>query len=272
MDDDGNAKLSDIGVAKYVGDEEKHEPLTGQGGTIDYTAPEVLKDKSQLTKESLIAADTWSLGLMMLELCMLDKRLFSPYSPLEEIEKTQNSLYDKLKGKYSKTLIDLIFKMIKCRPSERVNIVFVKKQLEDEFAELLDIQNQNRPFEESKIKIQQVLESVAALKNENTQLKNEVKKLQSLVSEFQAQISNEISDYLQVHTQPKKIPLDFSEPIRMMALGAFDSGKTCIVQRFGSGIFEPNHPTTVTPFYVNKTIIQNGQSFKLEFWTGLLNI
>jgi len=212
LDNDGNAKLSDIGVAKFVGDEEKYDPLTGQGGTVDYTAPELLNKKANLTKNSLIAGDIWSLGLMMLELCAFEKKLFHPYSPQEEIQKIQKGLYDRIEGKYSKSLVDLIFKLIKFEASERIKIADIKKKLEEEFGGYLNLQRQHKGttmnddvfaeknkvlLEKYKIKVQEALESVKILKNENKKLQNELNelKLEFFTIKSQPQMHSEISQY-----------------------------------------------------------------------------
>jgi len=195
LDENGNAMLSDVGVAKHVGEEEIYQPLTGQGGTVDYTAPELLKDKSKLTKESLIAGDAWSLGLVILELCALKNRLFNPYSIPERIEEIQKCLYDKLKEIYSKKLLELILSLLKFEPNERIKIADLKKKLEDEYhvntvdhTERIGVQIENDKRINQYTAEEELRLLVESLKKENLQQQNDLKKYRYFISQLKSEI------------------------------------------------------------------------------------
>ena len=207
LDENGNAKLSDIGVAKHVNDEDMYQPLTGLRGTVQYTAPELLKDESNLTKESLIAGDAWSIGLVMLELCALKNRLISPYSSRETIQEVQNNLYNKLEETYAKPLVELIFKLLNFEPNARIKISDVKKALEEEYnchlnsdidgceVETVDTLREKlkKMLENYKKIIQEMVFSVNTLKQDHSRVKNELQELKTFASQCQSQIALETS-------------------------------------------------------------------------------
>jgi len=197
LDEDGNAKLSDIGGAQHMSDEDLYQSIDAacQGVTVDYTAPEILQEKKRLTKENLIAADAWSLGLVMLELCVLKNRLFSPYSWKEKIEEAFASLFEKVKERYSLVLVDLIFKLVRFEPNERISIGEVKKKLEEEYnycggnQKGDEVEERNKDLlEKCKRENQKMLESIEFLKQENDKLRNELIEYESFVRKFQTQI------------------------------------------------------------------------------------
>lgn len=147
LDHEGNAKLSDIGVAKYVGEEETSQHLTEKKGTIDYTAPEILQEKGKLTKENLRANDIWGTGLVMLELCALERRIINPYIPREKIQEVLKKLEKKLKEVDNEELVDLIFGLLKVDPNERMKIEDVKRILGEEYSYCRDLEKGSERYE-----------------------------------------------------------------------------------------------------------------------------
>jgi len=306
LDENGNAKLSDIGIAKHVGDEEKYQPLTGQGGTLDYTAPELLKDKSTLTKENLAAADAWSLGLVMLELCALGNRLMNPMSSVEKVQVAQNNLHDKLKLKkiYKESLLELIFKLLKVRPSERIKIEEVKQKLEDEYSCCLGFetnqgdQSNKKTLEGYQNKIQKIQESIECLKKLQTELKESAVSL----SKFQSQMFSEMMKSYDKHFEMSEIPCQESlrsqnqrleveeeekkelndsnlvqvqvrnidctniKDIKIAFLGTAGTGKTNIIKRLMSNPFVETYHSTIGAAFWQKALTRDGKLFKLQIW------
>ena len=73
-DGQDGVKLSDVGLATFVGDEESYYMEAGHGPE-NYRAPELLINSTKLKKKDLYSADLWSLGLALLELCLLRPRI-----------------------------------------------------------------------------------------------------------------------------------------------------------------------------------------------------
>jgi len=293
LDENGDAKLSDIGIAKHVGDEEKYQPLTGQGGTLDYTAPELLKDKSTLTKESLAAADVWSLGLVMLELCAMKNRLINPLSSVEKVQEAQNNLYEKLKLKkiYKESLLELIFRLLKVTPGERIKITEVKKQLEDEFHSCLSFEPSQceTSLEGYQNKIQKIKESIDSLKKSQIELKEYV----TFISKSQSQMFIEMKKYdfkhfgmseavckkpmssqeqiLEIEEEKKEWdnPTEAQiqiEKVKVTILGSVCTGKTNIVKRLMSQPFVQAYNSTIGASFCLKTFTRDGKEFKVNIW------
>jgi len=171
IDYDGCVKLSDVGSAKYVADDDFYHLLSGDHGAVNYKAPELIKYEedfrkyqknkdlsllnSLLKKDSLFLIDAWSLGLTMLELCTLETRLVSPYKAPQEIEKELELVRKNIEesGLYRKDFLDLVFGLLSVDPTKRLKVSDVKSELEvrfpsisDEFRAsfgLLDKNNQN---------------------------------------------------------------------------------------------------------------------------------
>jgi len=155
LDDKGNAKLSDIGSAKHVADEDFYHLLSGTHGAINYKAPELIQYekalgelgrnpdysllKNPLKKESLEKVDSWSLGLTMLELCALKLKLVNPYQSDKEIQGVLKDVRTKIETRnlYRKALLDLIFDLLSPAPGHRLKVSDVKVKLEAEFKEII---------------------------------------------------------------------------------------------------------------------------------------
>jgi len=157
MDEKGNMKLSDIGSAKYVPDEDLYNTMTAANGAINYKAPEIIQherivrqynlkgeeEKKEfpmehiLTKESSYLADSWSLGLTMLEICILGSRLINPYESVQLIEENLQKIRKETSKRYQETLLDIVFDLLKTDPTQRLKVFAVKTKLEESFKQIL---------------------------------------------------------------------------------------------------------------------------------------
>lgn len=113
---DGYAKLTDFGLSKLL---TPAEATNTQAGTLYYFAPEVVTN-SYYTK----TIDFWALGIFMFELATSQ----SPFSEnqillkntFKEIVKKAEKERDWKKHELSDDLKDLINKLLKCEPKERL--------------------------------------------------------------------------------------------------------------------------------------------------------
>jgi len=90
-----------------------------------------------LTKESSYLADSWSLGLTMLEICMLGSRIISPYDSVQLIEENLQKIKKEASKRYQEILLEIIFGLLKTDPAQRLKASAVKTKLEESFKEIL---------------------------------------------------------------------------------------------------------------------------------------
>ena len=105
-------KIGDFGISKIIGD---YEYIMASCGTLDYSAPEVLK-REKFNYEP----DIWSLGVILYELCTL-RTPFQGLSPNDKLHAIFNLDCDRSKLKpYSMELQQLIKLMLKRERHKRI--------------------------------------------------------------------------------------------------------------------------------------------------------
>lgn len=119
---DGIFKLGDLGLGRYMSDETFK--AFSQVGTPLYMSPEVIRNEGYDFK-----SDVWSLGCVIYELITLK----SPFRTDEKISiydlfsKINKGDYPKINDdKYSDIVKDLVDKMLKVNPEERISLDEVK--------------------------------------------------------------------------------------------------------------------------------------------------
>ena len=157
LDDKGNIKLSDIGSAKCVPDEGLYHPMSKTAGAQNSKAPEIIKYErdlqeynlfnnnnnlpieNTLTKEHHYLADSWSLGLTMLEMCMLESKLINPDDSINLIEERFENIRKEASTRYHDALLEIVFDLLKTDPAQRLKVSGVKTKLEENFQHILVI-------------------------------------------------------------------------------------------------------------------------------------
>jgi len=152
LDDHGNLKIADVGIAKHVEEEDAYHTITGQIGTYNYSAPEILGAKAK--KDLLHKADVWSLGVVIFELCAFELRLVDSQLPQDKLQSCLNQLFGHLEkeGKYQKKLIAFLKRILSIDPEQRPSLEQIKDELEKNFRESLDLINfeNSRPLQMGK--------------------------------------------------------------------------------------------------------------------------
>lgn len=138
IDKDNVAKVSDIGIGKFIDEETTHVEVE-RAGTLFYSAPEVLDKNFQLKKRDLYKADAWGLGIVITELCLLKTKIVNVFSSGEDKEKHLAKQIEELKGQYSDVVLNLLLSLLKCNPEERKTVEEVKKVLKENYEDLLVI-------------------------------------------------------------------------------------------------------------------------------------
>ena len=136
LDENGNLRIADVGIATHVRDEDMYQIFSGQKGTYRYSAPEVMEDG--VTKARLPKADIWSLGVVILELCIFGEKLpLNALSPREEIQKTIRKLLENIQGKFRNSLTSLIKRILSVDPQERPDLEEIRNEIEKNFSHAL---------------------------------------------------------------------------------------------------------------------------------------
>jgi len=237
LDEKGNVKLSDIGSAKYVPDEDLYNSLTGAHGAENYKAPEIieyqralekynLKSEEEkkknpleivLKKDKLFLADSWSLGLTMLEIILLQSRLVNPRDPIPTIEEALQTVREEANKRYSDSLLEIAFSLAQTDPTKRVQVSAAKTKLEEKFPHILTkefkaslgLQNQNpqqnpeisnRYMEVFNERTNQILE---AFEDEKKAKEAKLNAFQESINKLQERLSGFHAEIEQIKSQKK---------------------------------------------------------------------
>lgn len=103
-------------------------------GTDSYMAPEACKVNANLDRYGLCQTDVWSLGVTIVELCLLKQNVVKVKWIGEDKEKNLVSLLDRARPYYSPALVDLIPRLLKADPSQRIGIDELVETLEQQLA------------------------------------------------------------------------------------------------------------------------------------------
>jgi serine/threonine protein kinase len=130
----GRVRLGDFGIAKIL--DSTRELANTCIGTPYYMSPELFKQKPYSYK-----SDIWALGCIMYEICNL-RHAFDAQSISGLAIKILNGQYTPLSTTYSKTLRELITKMLSINPKDRptiwdiINKPIIKKRIVIYMAEI----------------------------------------------------------------------------------------------------------------------------------------
>ena len=97
---DDEVKLSDVGLATFVGDEESYY-FDGGMGPENYRAPELIASEIKPKKKDLYSADLWSLGVVLLELCLLRPRIIKVGTAVQDRQRVIVKCLEEASGMYS---------------------------------------------------------------------------------------------------------------------------------------------------------------------------
>jgi len=106
---------------------------------IRYVAPELIEANSTLKKKDYYAADVWSLGIIFIEICLLEKFPTTSQLSHSELLFMITQACDKIESKYGSNLADIIRDMIQINPEARSPAKKVYTEIENKFSELIPV-------------------------------------------------------------------------------------------------------------------------------------
>jgi len=141
LDKEGNAKLSDVGLAKLVLDQDTPSTVSRIAGTYKYMAPELFTQEATvrtMKKKDLFTADVWSLGITVFDLCLSDPQRVEPWKPQREIEENVLANAKEISKFYGKELGTLLINdLLNYDPTKRKSFESIRRALESKFANIL---------------------------------------------------------------------------------------------------------------------------------------
>ena len=131
LDYQDKLKLADVSLTSLIEDQEQYRLLGGLSGPENHLAPEMLSEDYRPKKGDFYSADLWSLGLVMLEMCLLNTKLIKSQMTVEERRKAIQDGLEEAKLTYSDKIVVLLSRMLQFEPEVRGMTEDTRKALEE---------------------------------------------------------------------------------------------------------------------------------------------
>ena len=130
VDKNGDLKIADIGIGKFVAEDESQVTFHDGLGTKMYMSPERLASKIQMKRRDMWKADIWSLGMVIADLCLLKPERIYSYTKDEEKLNIVKRIINMTRERYDNELADLIENMLSFNAEQRKSFTEIRKILE----------------------------------------------------------------------------------------------------------------------------------------------
>jgi len=127
-----NLVLADLGEAKHSLDDDTTDSQLSFRGTVRYMAPELLSlaKRQSMKKQDLLKADLWSMGVTILEICLLGKARTSSLNSAETRESEMFQDLVQVSQEYGDDLAEILLSMLQWNPNDRKSIGDVYQSFE----------------------------------------------------------------------------------------------------------------------------------------------
>lgn len=188
FDDSNTSKIADFGIGDLSEESIIMQSSAKGAGTEYYMAPE--NHNKDLHKKDFFAADLWSLGMVIFELCTqtdLGSLKLDFREKLEEIkEKLQELEKEK---KYSTMLINLISGLLKLEPTERKNPRDVCEELISNYGKQLKMNYSSKDLGNSHKDLKDRLQELEKkLEEKDAYIQEREKHYKDIVADLESQI------------------------------------------------------------------------------------
>ena len=123
-------KLADIHATRIIDDSLMSSPVYDMMGEKEYIAPEAWDSTKPLLNRDLFSMDLWSLGVIILELCLLMQANIRSEAPKQEIEDQISKYLKEVGKKYGLALEGVIAMLLSVDPQKRKTASEVKAEVE----------------------------------------------------------------------------------------------------------------------------------------------
>ena len=138
----GRIKISDLCSSIIVTEEDQlalvdEKRLLNQ--TRQYKAPELSNIQKGIQKKDLFKTDVWSLGVVLVELCLIFPKPMAKYMLSKDKEKALEEILASVEKKYSRLLVEILKEMLFIDPQVRKSFTCLRVMFEERFAKILVI-------------------------------------------------------------------------------------------------------------------------------------
>ena len=132
IDEQGRIKITDFSEAKFFMDKSS-EKVSEVVGSYYYLSPELNPIASGLMNKELSRCDMWSIGVIMLEMCLMRGKLIKVNENKRKKEEIVRECLKEIGERYGKELITIIGKLLCLNPDLRESMGNIKKEVEKRF-------------------------------------------------------------------------------------------------------------------------------------------
>lgn len=139
-----------VEILTFTQDEEPYYENNDFGGLMSYLAPEMLSNENIPTDKhiSLISADLWSLGLLVLEMCVLKPSLLRLAMTRQHKQQIITKHIEEVRHRYDELIAEMLSKLLDFNPQQRGQAIDTHKAIQKaakawDVQQLLGVRNIN---------------------------------------------------------------------------------------------------------------------------------
>ena len=136
FDFEGHIKLMDIGLAQEYIQNDTASFIIGKRGPEFFKAFETFLTPRLEHKKDFYSADIWSLGMIILELCVINAPAITPFTDPDKRDKIVKQCLEEIKGRYGEDFASLLESMLRVDPGKRITVSEVIETLKTNYPDI----------------------------------------------------------------------------------------------------------------------------------------